>query len=316
MKKIFLCVVFLSNLNLIFCQDKVVENIDYQEIVDNIDLFKFYNKVKENEKTNFVRQFWINRLLKENNYKDLNKVCFSNFYNEQIIEKLEYGNLKTGVNKKANKIFNEYNSLAKMDEFFDSFSSENEDTKMKIFKEYGISEEEISSPYPYFTVEEIIKDFYITNEDSGSSYLDNNYYLKIKNGEDIFFRQINLNDLFHYSKTKIEKKLNIKFNESFMTSSNEFINYQWTNINGVKYYVKSYYIDGNHKNPDECYGCGSGRQLYISYSFETNEFYYVYFGNSNSDPEELELADVSDKENFIENAEIIFKKQDVWKLVN
>lgn len=260
--KISILKTLVITLTLLLSENVICQNSEFEltELISTDELFKTKNLVTEENSVDFLRQFYVLSLVEKISQSEDLKLGVLNIIDKDIFSCSELDAKKVLNFIKKSKTKNEI--LKEIEKNFNSpnsFFNEN--------AEEGIAE---------FELLKLTKETYALNArvcGSGAGY--HNQFLLVHNFDTINPNFIDgdkfLEGIFFTAKSKLEKKLNAKFNRQFAKMQN----FGTTQINGENYITLPYY-QGNENIGGFLY------DLIIAYNFKSNSFYYIY-DNPNSE---------------------------------
>lgn len=260
--KISILKTLVITLTLLLSENVICQNSEFEltELISTDELFKTKNLVTEENSVDFLRQFYVLSLVEKISQSEDLKLGVLNIIDKDIFSCSELDAKKVLNFIKKSKTKNEI--LKEIEKNFNSpnsFFNEN--------AEEGIAE---------FELLKLTKETYALNArvcGSGAGY--HNQFLLVHNFDTINPNFIDgdkfLEGIFFTAKSKLEKKLNAKFNRQFAKMQN----FGTTQINGEDYITLPYY-QGNENIGGFLY------DLIIAYNFKSNSFYYIY-DNPNSE---------------------------------
>lgn len=260
--KISILKTLVITLTLLLSENVICQNSEFEltELISTDELFKTKNLVTEENSVDFLRQFYALSLVEKISQSEDLKLGVLNIIDKDIFSCSELDAKKVLNFIKKSKTKNEI--LKEIEKNFNSpnsFFNEN--------AEEGIAE---------FELLKLTKETYALNArvcGSGAGY--HNQFLLVHNFDTVNPNFIEgdkfLEGIFFTAKSKLEKKLNAKFNRQFAKMQN----FGTTQINGEDYITLPYY-QGNENIGGFLY------DLIIAYNFKSNSFYYIY-DNPNSE---------------------------------
>lgn len=254
--KISILKTLVITLTLLLSENVICQNSEFEltELISTDELFKTKNLVTEENSVDFLRQFYAISLVEKISQSEDLKLGVLNVIDKDIFSCSELDAKKVLNFIKKSKTKNEI--LKEIEKNFNSpnsFFNEN--------AEEGIAE---------FELLKLTKETYALNArvcGSGAGY--HNQFLLVHNFDTVNPNFIDgdkfLEGIFFTAKSKLEKKLNTKFNRQFAKMQN----FGTTQINGEDYITLPYY-QGNENIGGFLY------DLIIAYNFKNNSFYYIY----------------------------------------
>ena len=260
--KISILKTLVITLTLLLSENVICQNSEFEltELISTDELFKNKNLVTEENSVDFLRQFYALSLVEKISQSEDLKLAVLNIIDKDIFSCSELDVKKVLNFIKKSKTKNEI--LKEIEKNFNSPNSFFNETA-----EEGIAE---------FELLKLTEETYALNAKvcgSGAGY--HNQFLLVHNFDAVNPNFIDgdkfLEGIFFTAKSKLEKKLNAKFNRQFAKMQN----FGTTQINGEDYITLPYY-QGNENIGGFLY------DLIIAYNFKSNSFYYIY-DNPNSE---------------------------------
>ncbi|UGS22071.1 hypothetical protein [Flavobacterium cyclinae] len=260
--KISILKTLVITLSLLLSENVICQNSEFEltELISTDELFKTKNLVTEENSVDFLRQFYALSLVEKISQSEDLKLAVLNIIDKDIFSCSELDVKKVLNFIKKSKTKNEI--LKEIEKNFNSPNSFFNETA-----EEGIAE---------FELLKLTEETYALNAKvcgSGAGY--HNQFLLVHNFDTVNPNFIDgdkfLEGIFFTAKSKLEKKLNAKFNRQFAKMQN----FGTTQINGEDYITLPYY-QGNENIGGFLY------DLIIAYNFKSNSFYYIY-DNPNSE---------------------------------
>lgn len=260
--KISILKTLVITLSLLLSENVICQNSEFEltELISTDELFKTKNLVTEENSVDFLRQFYALSLVEKISQSEDLKLAVLNIIDKDIFSCSELDVKKVLNFIKKSKTKNEI--LKEIEKNFNSPNSFFNETA-----EEGIVE---------FELLKLTEETYALNAKvcgSGAGY--HNQFLLVHNFDTVNPNFIDgdkfLEGIFFTAKSKLEKKLNAKFNRQFAKMQN----FGTTQINGEDYITLPYY-QGNENIGGFLY------DLIIAYNFKSNSFYYIY-DNPNSE---------------------------------
>ena len=254
--KISILKTLVITLTLLLSENVICQNSEFEltESISTDDLFKNKNLVTEENSIDFLRQFYALSLVEQISQNEELK-----FTVLQIIDKDKFSCI--GLNSK--KVLNFLKKSKSKNEILKEIEKNN-------FENFTFFEGEIEEGTRDFQLLKLTNEAYALNVracGSGGGYHDQFLLVHNFNTENPSFVDGDqfLEGIFFTAKSKLEKKINTKFNRQFAKAQN----FGTTKINGEDYITLPYYQ--GDKNPGGFY-----YDLIIAYNFKNNSFYYIY----------------------------------------